>query len=233
MFSYYGSKSKVVDLYPAPMHDTIVETFAGSARYALKYWDRNVIINDKYEVVYRIWKFLQQCSPGDIKSLPTLKRGQKIDRSSFDCIEMAWLMGFLINSGVATPMLTMSEWGEKDYPRSKQIILDNLHKIKHWIILNLDYSELINYTATWFVDPPYEAAGYKYKESSKNIDYSNLAKWCLERNGQTIVCENAQAKWLPFQLLKKMNGITGDSKPEGIWTNEISHYKNVQLTLTL
>jgi len=33
MFSYYGSKSKIVDYYPPPKHKRIIEPFAGSARY--------------------------------------------------------------------------------------------------------------------------------------------------------------------------------------------------------
>jgi site-specific DNA-adenine methylase len=35
MFSYYGSKSKIVKYYPCPAHDKIIEPFAGSARYSL------------------------------------------------------------------------------------------------------------------------------------------------------------------------------------------------------
>lgn len=39
MWSYYGSKANVIGWYPPPMHDKIIEPFAGTARYALKYWD--------------------------------------------------------------------------------------------------------------------------------------------------------------------------------------------------
>ncbi len=42
MFSYYGSKSKIVKHYPPPEYDTIIEPFAGSARYALMYYNKNV-----------------------------------------------------------------------------------------------------------------------------------------------------------------------------------------------
>lgn len=233
MFSYYGSKSKIVKYYPPPKHDLIIEPFAGSARYALEYFEHDIIINDKYEIVARIWKFLQQCSPADIKSLPNLKHGDKIHRDEFDCIEMAWLMGYMINSGVATPMLTMSHWGEKNYYRSKEIIINNLFKIKHWKVLNSDYTELDNVKATWFIDPPYIDAGYKYKESSKKINFSELASWCKTRNGQTVVCESANAKWLPFLPMKKMNGIKGESKLEAIWSNEITNYDNIQTHLIL
>jgi len=45
MFSYYGSKSKIVDCYPAPRYDKIIEPFAGSARYSLKWWNREYALD--------------------------------------------------------------------------------------------------------------------------------------------------------------------------------------------
>jgi len=54
MFNYYGSKSKIIHLYPKPIFNKIIEPFAGSARYALKYFDREVLLVDKYEAVVRI-----------------------------------------------------------------------------------------------------------------------------------------------------------------------------------
>lgn len=56
MWSYYGSKSKIVSKYPSPIHSTIIEPFAGSARYSLKYWENDVILYDKYDVIIRLWK---------------------------------------------------------------------------------------------------------------------------------------------------------------------------------
>jgi len=37
MFSYYGSKKKIVKYYPEPVHDVIIEPFAGAAWYSLEY----------------------------------------------------------------------------------------------------------------------------------------------------------------------------------------------------
>ena len=79
MFSYYGSKSKIVDYYPPPKHKRIIESFAGSARYSLKYWQNDVLLVDKYPVIIGIWKWLQQCSKDDILKLPILKAGDKIN----------------------------------------------------------------------------------------------------------------------------------------------------------
>lgn len=72
MFSYYGSKSKVVKYYPEPMYDTIIEPFAGSARYSLHgdNWKRNVILVDKYDVICSIWSFLIKAKEEDVLSLP-------------------------------------------------------------------------------------------------------------------------------------------------------------------
>ena len=78
MFSYYGSKSKIVDYYPPPKYGKIIEPFAGSARYALKYWQNEVLIVDKNEYIIKLWKWLQKCSPDDIKKLPVLKKGDDI-----------------------------------------------------------------------------------------------------------------------------------------------------------
>jgi site-specific DNA-adenine methylase len=230
MFSYYGSKSKIVRHYPPPKYGTIIEPFAGSARYALRYWDREVIINDKYDTVARVWKFLQQCSPGDILGLPDLKAGDKLEREKYDCIEMAWLLGFMIATGKAQPNLTMSPRGAECYQREKRCIAANLYKIKHWQILNLDYTELQNRIATWFIDPPYWIGGKYYIESSAAINYEQLAEYCRTRLGQTIVCEKASAEWLPFVPMRNMRTSKGTGV-EGIWCNEATSFDNVQLKL--
>lgn len=47
MFSYYGSKSKIIRYYSEPKHDIIIEPFAGSAQYAFKYWDKQVTLIEK------------------------------------------------------------------------------------------------------------------------------------------------------------------------------------------
>ena len=176
----------------------------------------------------RIWKFLQQCSPSDILGLPDLEKGDKINRDDFDCIEMAWLMGFMIKQGGVTPDLTMSKWGKVNYDRSKKRIAENLFKIKHWQILNVDYTELQNYNGTHFIDSPYQTGGYKYRHSK--IDFQFLANWSRQRNGQVIVCENTKADWLPFVPMKSMNGLRY-STTEAIWTNYNTHFDNVQVSM--
>ncbi|KKK76293.1 hypothetical protein LCGC14_2865080, partial [marine sediment metagenome] len=37
MWPYFGSKQSLVKYYPAPEYSDIIEPFAGSAKYSLKY----------------------------------------------------------------------------------------------------------------------------------------------------------------------------------------------------
>ncbi len=105
MWSYYGAKTNVVDYYPAPKYGKIIEPFAGTARYSLKYFERDVLLVDKYEVVVKIWKWLQKCSPNDVLKLPRLKSGESLNDYNFDCEEEKWLLGFLVGFGLEAPRL--------------------------------------------------------------------------------------------------------------------------------
>lgn len=230
MFSYYGSKSKIVDYYPTPKHDKIIEPFAGSARYSLKYFEKDVLLVDKYEVIVRIWHYLQKCSPQDIMSLPEPKLGEKINRDDFDCIEQAWLMGFLVQQGVNAPRLTVTKYAEDGIRTRKKNIAQQLYKIKHWKIRLDDYCNIENEKVTWFIDPPYQFGGEWYVKNNKKINYDGLAEWSKSRLGQIIVCENSKANWLPFKQMTEMAGSMYTTT-EVIWSNHPTVYDNEQLPL--
>lgn len=208
MWSYYGSKSKVIRHYPAPQFGKIIEPFAGTAQYALLYFDRDVLLVDKYEVIVRVWKWLQQCSPADVLGLPRLKFGETTDQYNFDCIEAKWFVGMIIVGAPTQPKKTASRWKTVIRPNTQnyklQFAADNLWKIRHWQIRQGDYAEIENQEATWFIDSPYQTGG-KYYVHSK-IDYPHLAQWSQERMGQVIVCENTKADWLSFVPLVEMRG---------------------------
>jgi hypothetical protein len=208
MFSYYGSKSKIVDYYPPPKHKRIIEPFAGSARYSLKYWQNDVLLVDKYPVIIGIWKWLQECSKNDILKLPILKAGDKINRDDFDCIEQANFYGFIISAATRNPKLTVSPFGENKIESELQRIAEDLHKIKHWEI----------------------NGGEHYVKSNKQIDFSKLSEWCISRNGQVIVCENTKADWMPFKPMIDMSGAVHKTT-EAIWSNLKTNYDNEQILL--
>jgi len=205
MISYYGSKSKLVDLYPEPIHDKIIEPFAGSARYSLKYWDRDILLIDKYEPIIKMWHWLQQATEKDLDNLPVLKQGESL--SDFKLSEGERLfLSFIVSNGVSSPRNTVTKRAAPDIKYKIQTTKDILNKIKHWDIRLGDYSDIDNCEATWFIDPPYFNGGEHYPKGSKYIDYKELANWCKSRQGQVIVCENDSANWLPFTHLKEYWG---------------------------
>lgn len=230
MITYYGSKSKLIDLYPKPLHNLIIEPFAGSARYALKYFENDILLVDKYEVIIKIWHWLQQCSPNDILSLPNLTKGLKLDSLNLSEGERLFL-GMIAGVSSTSPRNTVSAFsaeqnGRKNYYKR---IAEQLFKIKHWKVIHGSYADILNKTATWFIDPPYQKGGHAYKENK--INFESLALWCKNRDGQTIVCENMNATWLPFLPIKYSRGSNQIYQTEAIWTNMNSQYETVQTEL--
>jgi site-specific DNA-adenine methylase len=230
MFSYYGSKSKIVNYYPPPKYGKIIEPFAGSARYALKYFDRDVLLVDKYEVVIKIWKWLQQCSKDDILKLPKLEQGLDLRTLNLSEQELLFL-GMLAGTASFSPRFKVSPFSAEKNERQNEykIIANHLHKIKHWEIRLGCYQDLPNKEATWFVDPPYQFGGKAYVKNK--IDFTSLSEWCRERNGQTIVCENTKADWLPFKPVTKTQGAGNTNTVEAIWSNHKTNYDNIQQSL--
>lgn len=236
MWSYYGAKTNVVVLYPKPKFDLIIEPFAGSARYSLKHFERDVLLVDKYEVITKIWQWLQKCSIGDINRLPHfIKPGQSLNDFEFDCEEAKLLMGFLVGYGLERPRVTATN---KHLHRPNFInfslkrIANNLYKIRHWTIRSGSYEDIENAKATWFIDPPYEFGGSCYPCSSKHIDFDHLSNWSKERLGQVMVCESLKANWMEFLPLGTHKGRTGIQK-EGIWCNENNAFSNVQIKMQM
>ena len=226
MWSYYGSKGKIVKHYPKPKHSLIIEPFAGTAKYSLLHNSHNVLLNEKYETVYKIWKWLiEDATEEEILSNIDFFLGDNIE-----CLNIKQehkdLIGFIINRGSASPANIVGKWScqVKSNPNwastpnySLKQISKNLKNIKHWKVNYGDYKNIPNIEATWFIDPPYKNGGQYY--SINDIDYEELSKWCKSRKGQVIVCENSDADWLNFKPLLEINGQRKKTI-EVIWTNE-------------
>jgi site-specific DNA-adenine methylase len=90
MFSYYGSKSKIVHLYPTPKFDKIIEPFAGSARYSLRFWQKDILLVDKYPVIVDVWNYLKNASEKDISDVTEqINNGQaKLNIDAFPATEL-------------------------------------------------------------------------------------------------------------------------------------------------
>lgn len=220
MWAYFGTKFRLAKKYPTPTRTTIVEPFAGAAQYSLEHFEHEVILVDKYDIVIKLWKWLQLCSPKDILSLPQIELGKSLEEYHWDCTEAKWLVGFIIGMGSSSPRSKATPWSTTLRPNRQPLyrrrIADSLYKIRHWNFIHGDYHCLGNINATWFIDPPYQTGGSQYKHSE--IDYQELAKWSKSRNGQVIVCENDKADWMDFTFLSDLHGVKHHTK-EVIWTN--------------
>lgn len=234
MWSYYGAKTNIIDSYPVPKYDKIIEPFAGTARYALKYFEKEVLLVDKYKVITDIWQWLQKCSPNDILKLPIPGPDQTTDDLTYDCIEAKWLVGFVIHFGALCPGKKVTPHYRNKRPNginySLNRIANNLFKIKHWTIIHGSFEEIKNETATWFIDPPYQNGGHKYIVNNKDLNYKFLAEWSEKRIGQIIICETIKADWMEFKPMKNQTTKNG-KQIEAIWSNMPTAFDNEQIRM--
>lgn len=229
-FGYYGGKWRdALKFYPTPEYKTIVEPFAGSAGYALRYPDRNVILCEIDPVITAVWQYLTKVTPREILALPDLNPDGSVDDLHI-AQEAKWLVGFWLNRGTASPRKGPSKWmrdgirpGSFWGARVRRTIASQVEYIRHWQIRNCDYADCpFSGEATYFIDPPYVTAGKHYRYGSDQIDYVALSEWCRSRLGQVIVCENQGATWLPFRDLADVKTTRADRRSkEVIWVNQV------------
>ena len=223
MWSYYGTKKRLAKYYPKPDHNLIIEPFAGAAQYSLHgdNWKKGVLLYDKYPAITDLWRYLISASRSWIEDLPDLKKGDCLD--DFKSLRPAEkiLLGFFCNPSSAMPKKTCTPRGETHWKRGKQQIINNLHKVRHWMIGCKSYEDISDkFKATWFIDPPYQYGGEYYHSSvcNKYINYDHLGDWCKKRQGQVIVCENSKADWLDFKNLHELHGQRNAKTMEVIYT---------------
>jgi hypothetical protein len=234
-FGYFGAKHVLAPHYPAPLHGTIIEPFAGSAGYATRYHWHRVILMEKDPDVAGIWRWLIGASARDVLDLPLLTPGQSIDELEV-CREARALIGLWLGSGdaAARGRRRRSSWSERNLAEGvedswcrsiRARLAMQVDKIRHWQIIEGDYSQAPDVEATWFIDPPYALAGKRkrYRCSAADIDFAALGQWCRSRRGQVIACESAGATWLPFSPFREIQGVRdagASSSTEAIWTND-------------
>lgn len=208
-FSFYGSKWLLAPHYAQPQHERVIECFAGSAGYVTLHNAREVLLVDKDPVICQVWEFLIGVSESEMLSLPVdFRHVDEIDV----CPEAKLFLGFGLNVACAQPCKQRSKWSYSRDPRNRRNnfwsepirarVAGQLAAIRHWQVLNASYVDIPDQRATYFVDPPYQQMGYKYRFSQ--IDFDHLGTWCQDRarDGQVIACEAEGASWLPFVGLK-------------------------------
>ena len=241
-FSYLGSKWKVAPRYPKPNHDVIIEPFAGSAGYALRYPANQVILVEANPKIAEVWRYLISVHPSEIRRIPTCEHVEDLPSWVPEAAE--YLVGFHLNRANVRPCQNISA-GEKAKlegcggwtSASRERIASQVEAIRHWRIIEGDYTVAPTIAATWFVDPPYQNKGYAYDFGSKLLDYTVLARWCRARRGLTIVCENQGARWLPFRKFATLgpNNVNRSAgSKEVVWINRMSEPpKNERQLVTL
>lgn len=219
--SFYGAKWRASKHYPVPRYRTIVEPFAGSAGYSLRYHWHDVVLNDLDRVIYRIWRDLIDADESDIRAIPTdWEAVMAMGESGLRDMARFWF-----NKGATTPSSQPSSWmrsGKWDTQfwgeHRRALMASQVAGIDHWRVTNLSYRDIdveAIGAATWFVDPPYQsAAGRHYRHDS--IDFEALGAWCRSLPGQVIVCEQEGADWLDFKPFKSLKSRRGQSQ-EVVW----------------
>lgn len=226
LWRYFGGKYRTAPHYPPPRHGTIVEPFAGAAGYALRYPDRRVILVERNPVIASLWRYLIKASARDIRSIPEVEHVDELPSRVPEGARA--LVGFALNSGSVMPRLslsagrrTMRSMGRRYEgwtAAQRERVAQRVGQIRHWRIIEGDYTDAPRVTATWFVDPPYEEAGKHYPHQIQ--DFSQLGRWCRGLPGQVLVCENVGASWLPFRPFRVVkSGLSKRTSHEALWTN--------------
>jgi site-specific DNA-adenine methylase len=220
-FPFYGSKWNMARYYERPQFEKVCEPFAGGAGYSTFYDVQHARLLDADPIITGLWRYLIAASAEEIMALPTLPNvGDHVD--DYDLPDPAkWLIGFWLNRGSATPKKSRTaysartdkaqlNWGE----RAKERIANQLEGIRDWRVVGSDYAAVPDAEVTWFIDPPYVDKGKFYRVSFN--DYDALATWSRSRRGQVIVCEGAEANWLPFRPLGEFKTSSGFAR-ELVW----------------
>lgn len=231
-WTFFGGKWRLAPRYPPPKFLTVIEPFAGAAGYSLRYHSHNIVLIEKDPLIAGIWRYLMKVSAEEVRALPRLPVSGRLDDAKWPCEEAENLAGFWITRGAAHPNRSASawmrdpryvqwSWGEMSIGR----IASQVDRIRHWKLIEGDYSQAPSVEATWFVDPPYIKAGHRYRCGSKHINFAALGTQCREWKGQVIVCEQEGADWLPFSFFhhaKANESVSGGKiSSEVIWTNGV------------
>lgn len=226
MFSYFGSKWMLAKLYGPPQHELVIEPFAGSAAYSL-YWNApKALLIDIFPEIVGVWQFLIKATEREIRKLPL--DFQHIDELKIPQ-EAKWFIGYWINKASERSGKSRTAWARQYRncgdasvwnEQARERVASQLSGIRGWKAQLGTWQDAPNIEATWFIDPPYQVTGKRYVFS--DIDFKALAKFCRLRKGQTFVCENNGANWLPFKYLRETRGTFGHGRSgvskEVLWT---------------
>ncbi len=232
MMKWFGAKWNASRHYPEPLHDVIIEPFAGSACYALRHAhtiDRAIIWDTSPELA-ELWQWLiGPAAPVDVLTIPIVPPG--VDILSLGLSHgQALLLKHWQRTNPLTRTWGTSPWGDKPgqwTSATRSRVASQLPLIKSWEFRRPSANDI----GCWFIDPPYQH-NYAYKQPP--VNYAQLASACqimAERGQQVIVCE-ARAKdgttpyWLPFAefrstVTSRRKSHQSHHSHELVWTSDM------------
>lgn len=236
---YFGGKWRAARRYPAPAypHLPIVEPFAGAAGYSCafsgEFWRRDVTLVESNPVIAEIWRYLVATTAAEILSLPDVECLDALPASTPEAARL--FIGMCFGAGDTRPRPAVSPMVRRDggWVKLRDRAARQVDRIRHWRVIEGDYTAAPDVEAVWFIDPPYQARGgrdtrpggrgrVRYPCGADDLDFDTLASWCRSRRGQVIVCENDGAEWLPFRpfIDTATVGVRGQRSREVVWTND-------------
>lgn len=157
-------------------------------------------------IIYGVWDYLIHVKAEEMRRLPA--HVPHIDELKGIPEEAKWFIGFWFGGPTLLP-LARDKYFKED-PEKKgswnSRVIDRIScqvdKIRHWRVYHKSYVDgVYSGKAAWFIDPPYQGSLGKLYKNVPPMDFNHLREWTLARKGQVIVCEGAEADWLPFKVL--------------------------------
>ncbi len=175
MFYYYGAKHALARRYQRPTHRIVVEPFAGSAGYSIHHLVRgnvdHAILVEKDVRVFGLWQRLLTMSPAEVAALNPPAPGEWTT-------DFFWMTTAASNALARSKGYSFSTRAAATARAMQARIVSILPKVKGRItLIQGDYTQAPDITATWFVDPPYQAVG----SSTRPVAIQTL--WILLRSG--------------------------------------------------
>ena len=190
LFKWFGSKWLSSRLLPAPQFDFIIEPYAGSAGYSLRYHTKRVYLWDDDPNLIVLWPFLLQASSTDILDIPiNIPEGTDIRTLGLSLGQQTLLKHWQRTNNVGD-CWTTSPWGHLPgqwTANTRARVAAEVGAIRHWVFERPTWRFP---SATYFIDPPY-LYNYRYRFKTKGFDHRELAERVtgIPSPAQVIVCE--------------------------------------------
>jgi site-specific DNA-adenine methylase len=218
LFKWFGSKWLSSKKYPCPEeYDNLFEPFAGSASFALRFWNKKVTIFENNKLLASLWNWL--IDEADSKLIMDIPTGLP-PYFNIQSLDLSYGQQLLLKHWQRTNNYgncwTTSPWGHMPgqwTSSTRERVAREVEFVKHWKFEQPTYKE----AGFYFIDPPYM---YNYKYGSDDFNYVKLVEQIssIPSKSAILACEAICPKtgtvpdYLPFEFFG--NRITSRRKKE-------------------